>query len=126
MAAATASWRSASSVLERGSLARRLVLVSLAWIALAVAGGGVALSLAFRSALGAAEDARLEAWLHALVASVRAEPGGGVALARDLGDPRFDQIFSGLYWQIESGGRVVAASRSLWDARLVLSGELYA
>ena len=110
-------------MLECGSLARRLVLVSLAWIALAVAGGGLALALAFRSALGAAEDARLEAWLHALVASVRAEPGGGVALARGLGDPRFDQIFSGLYWQIESADRVVAASRSLWDARLALPAE---
>ncbi len=120
VAAATASWRPASSVLERGSLTRRLVLVSLVWIVLAVAGGGLAIALAFRAALGAAEDARLEAWLHALVASLRAEPGGGVVLARGLGDPRFDQIFSGLYWQIESQNRVVAASRSLWDARLAL------
>lgn len=110
-------------MLERGSLARRLVLVSLVWLALTVLAGGVALSLGFRSALGAAEDARLEAWLHALVASVRTGPDGSVSLARGLGDPRFDQVFSGLYWQIEAEGRVVAASRSLWDARLALPDE---
>lgn len=110
-------------MLGRGSLARRLVAASLAWIVLTVLVGGVALSLAFRSALGAADDARLEAWLRALVASIRVEPGGGIGLARSLGDPRFEQVFSGLYWQIEEGGRVVAASRSLWDARLSLPEE---
>lgn len=107
-------------MLERGTLARRLVLVSLAWIAIAIAAGAVALSLSFRSALGAAEDARLEAWLHALVAALRIAPGGDVGLARGLGDPRFDQVFSGVYWQIESEDRIVAASRSLWDERLDL------
>lgn len=107
-------------MLRRGSLARRLVVVSVAWIAVSVLAGGIALSLAFRGALGAAADARLEAWLHALVASVRTGPSGEVTLARSLGDPRFDQVFSGLYWQIESDGGVVAASRSLWDERLTL------
>ena len=60
----------------------------------------------------------LEAHLAALERG--AEPGpAGVALATTPQAPDFARPFSGLYWQVEAGGKVLT-SRSLWDEVLVL------
>ena len=42
----------------------------------------------------------------------------GKALYKALGDPRFDNVYSGWYWQITDGEQHTLASRSLWDQRL--------
>lgn len=105
--------------MKRGSLARRLVLLSLVWIGCGLAAAGIALSLAFRRSVEASFDVRLEAMQHALVASLETDADGNVTIARPLPDPRFGRTFSGWYWQVsEPGGAPLAASRSLFDQTL--------
>jgi signal transduction histidine kinase len=51
-----------------------------------------------------------------MIAATDIASDGTVVVVRPLGDPRFDQVLSGWYWQVtEPGGRHVR-SRSLWDS----------
>jgi signal transduction histidine kinase len=95
------------------------VLLSCLWIALGLVAAGVALSFAFRRSVEASFDVRLEAMLHALVATVETDAAGGISIARSLPDPRFGQTLSGWYWQLSDvSGAPLATSRSLFDATL--------
>ncbi|MGV0761190.1 sensor histidine kinase [Tistrella mobilis] len=111
-----------------GSIALRLAAAALVSTLIAVTAGGFALSHAFHRSVEAAFDQRLEALHRALVAALRVGRDGAIGLDRGLGDPRFDQIFSGWYWQVEEVGQegmtdeVVLASRSLWDQTLDVAG----
>ena len=105
--------------MSRPSLARRLLSSSLAGLLVLLLAGGGALSYAFRRSAEAAFDVRLEAWHRALVASLQIDEAGRLVAEGRLGDPRFEQVFSGWYWQVaEAGGQPLATSRSLWDATL--------
>lgn len=99
------------------SLATRLVLWALVWLALLLAIGGVVLSAAFRETVERSFENRLDALARAMVAAVEVTPEG-VTMPRSLGDPRFERIYSGWYWQISGRGERPLRSRSLWDARL--------
>ena len=41
-----------------------------------------------------------------------------LTLSRPLGEPRFDQAYSGWYWEIAVGSTPLLRSRSLWDQSL--------
>lgn len=104
----------------RASLSTRLVAAALSWLALLLVGGGVVLAQSFRHTLLQEFEHRLEALLRATIAAVEVSPAGEISLVRPLGEPRFDQIFSGWYWQVtEADGRPLR-SRSLWDAALAV------
>lgn len=98
------------------SLSLRLIAAALVWLAVMLAIGGVVLALAFRSTVEQEFSNRLDAVLKAMIAATEIGPDGTVVGVRPLGDPRFDQVFSGWYWEVtEPGGRKVR-SRSLWDS----------
>lgn len=100
------------------SLSRRLVAGAAVWLMLILAVGGGALAWAFRDSVESEFSHRLDALLRSMIASMDTAPDGSVALVRPLGDPRFDQVYSGWYWQVtEPSGRQIR-SRSLWDAVL--------
>lgn len=105
------------------SLALRLVLFAGLWIAAALIAGGVALSSLFRDSVERSFDARLVVLLESLVAASEAAPEGAVVLTRPLGEPRFEQAYSGWYWQIDGAGPEPLRSRSLWDEVLPADGE---
>lgn len=103
------------------SLTLRLALLAALWVAagLAVAGWFVA-DLATRQ-MRAAADARLVTLLDAVVAVLGADPDGVIAIARPPTGAAFERPLSGEYWQVSASRgqrRVLAQSRSLWDARL--------
>lgn len=100
------------------SLSLRLVAGALVWLAVLLAVGGGVLTLAFRDTVEQQFGHRLDAMLRALIAAAETGPEGRVALLRPLGDPRFEQIFSGWYWQISTPDGRIERSRSLWDAAL--------
>jgi signal transduction histidine kinase len=56
--------------------------------------------------------------LTAMVASAEIDPYGDVWFNRPLGDQRFLEPNSGLYWQISGEGHEPYPSRSLWDRTL--------
>ena len=103
------------------SLALRLVAGAGLWLAAALLAGGFLLSSSFRSYVERSFDDRLIVLLESLVAVSELDTDGRVQLSRSVGDPRFDQVYSGWYWQISSPGAPSLRSRSLWDQTLPAS-----
>jgi signal transduction histidine kinase len=100
------------------SLALRLVVGAGLWIAAALLAGGFALSALFRDYVEQSFDARLTVLLESLVAVGEIDAEGRPLLSRSVGEPRFEQPYSGWYWQIAEAGKPVLRSRSLWDQTL--------
>lgn len=100
------------------SLTARLVLAAFLWVGTVLGLGGTALAFAFAETAERGFEARLDALLRGMVASVEFSPQTAIRFARPLGEPRFEQIFSGWYWQVSDGDRILARSRSLWDQDL--------
>ncbi|MDT0576551.1 ATP-binding protein [Croceicoccus sp. F390] len=101
-----------------GSLSRRMMLIAFAWIFILLLAGGVALDRTLSSLVTRNFDEQLEYMLTAMVASAEIGPGGEVFFSRPLGDQRFLEPNSGLYWQIAGKGHDDFPSRSLWDRTL--------
>lgn len=98
------------------SLSVRLVAGALVWLTLMLAAGGGVLAVAFRETVEREFSQRLDAMLRGLAASIDVAPDGTVSLGRPMGDPRFEQVYSGWYWQVSPPGGQRLRSRSLWDA----------
>jgi len=101
-----------------GSLSRRMIVIATIWIALLLLGGGVALDRVLTGAITRNFDDQLNYVLTAMIASAEIGPGGEVILNRPLGDQRFLEPNSGLYYQISGPGFEHFRSRSLWDRSL--------
>ncbi len=104
------------------SLASRLVIAAILWIAAALAVGGLLIAALFRDSVERNFDARLTVHVDSLIAVSRYDDSGRLVLSRTLPEPRFDLPYSGWYWQISDlRGVVLIRSRSLWDQTLDLS-----
>ena len=101
-----------------GSLALRLILAAGAWIAIALLVVGLMLSAIFRDYVVRSFDDRLTSLMDALIAVVEIDSDGKMSLTRGIGEPRFDQAYSGWYWQIAGPDNAALTSRSLWDQSL--------
>ena len=108
----------------RASLARRMGLIAAGWIFVLLLGGGVALERTLTSQVEANFDEQLEYILTAMIASAEIDASGEVYFYRTLGDQRFLEPGSGLYWQISGGDFESWPSRSLWDRTLKLQGVI--
>ncbi len=106
----------------RASLARRMVLIAAGWIFVLLLGGGIALERTLTSQVEANFDEQLDYQLTAMIASAEIDASGEVWFYRTLGDQRFLEPGSGLYWQISGGNFEPWPSRSLWDRTLKLHG----
>ncbi len=95
-----------------------MIGMAAAWILLLLIGGGVALDRVLISAVTQNFDDQLDYVLTAMIASAEIGPEGEVRLNRPLGDQRFLEAQSGLYWQISAKGVEPFRSRSLWDDSL--------
>lgn len=103
------------------SLHRRLTLTALLGLLFAMCLGVWGLSRAFDEAVQRGFDERLKTVLHTLVAEAENQADGTLVLGRPMGDPRFDRIYSGAYWQISNAQGVLMRSRSLWDQEIPFS-----
>jgi signal transduction histidine kinase len=101
------------------SLTLRLVFSAGLWTILALAIGGLLLSIVFRSYVEKGFDARLSLLLDTLTSEVLIDGNGNLSLQDPLPEPRFNQPYSGWYWQITPTFGQGLRSRSLWDAILV-------
>jgi len=108
--------------MKRKSLAFRLVIGAALWITAAVLAGGILLSAVFRNYAERAFDTQLSALLDALVAGSTVQPDDTIKISRGPNDPRFEQPYSGWYWEIMDDQGLLVRSRSLWDQ--VLSPDL--
>jgi signal transduction histidine kinase len=101
-----------------GSLSRRMIGTAAAWIVVLLIGGGIALDRVLANSVSTNFDNQLEYVLTAMIASAEIGTDGEVQLNRPLGDQRFLEPNSGLYWQITAKDVVPFPSRSLWDREL--------
>ncbi len=105
--------------MTRGSLRLRLLLAAALSVLAALALSAFGLTLLFERHVERRVDAELGVFLDQIVAGLDRAADGSLALTQELADPRFEEPLSGLYWQVRAGDAVLA-SRSLWDATLVL------
>ncbi|HMQ20701.1 MAG TPA: HAMP domain-containing sensor histidine kinase [Sphingopyxis sp.] len=101
-----------------GSLARRMIAIAAIWISVLLIGGGFALDRVLTGAITRNFDSGLEYVLIAMIRSSEIGPDGEVRLIEPLGDQRFLEPYSGLYWQISGGDQEPYRSRSLWERTL--------
>ena len=106
------------AIQHTGSLSRRILLISAAWILILLLGGGIALDRTLTNQVTRNFDAQLSNLLNGMIASAEVGPDGEVFLNRPLGDQRLLEPNSGLYWQIRGEGHDDFPSRSLWDRSL--------
>ncbi len=112
----------ASRPAPRASLARRMGLIAAGWIFVLLLGGGIALERTLTAQVESNFDEQLDYILTAMIASAEIDASGEVYFYRTLGDQRFLEPGSGLYWQISGGSYEPWPSRSLWDRTLKLHG----
>jgi signal transduction histidine kinase len=105
------------------SLTARILVAAGVWMSVVLVAGGVMLSLLYRETVESNFDARLSILLDSLVGISTMTPDGGITLSRIMADPRFDEPYSGWYWQISEKGRQPFRSRSLWDLDLHSGNE---
>ena len=108
---------------DTGSLAKRMAIIASGWIVILLVGGGLALDRAITREVESNFDEQLEYMLTAMIASAEVQSGGEVSFYRVLGDQRFLEPNSGLYWQISGEGHEPWPSRSLWDRTLDVRGD---
>lgn len=102
----------------RFSTGTRLTLVACAAVIVLLPVAGWLIAAAFERSAQAALDSRLEAYLYALAGRIEVSAEGQLLFPRPTQELRFEEVFSGSYWQIRREGEVLATSRSLWDTRL--------
>ncbi len=103
------------------SLRLRLMIAATCAILLALAIAGFGLVLLFERHVERRIGSELNTYLNQIAARMLFDENGTASLDGKLADPRFGQVYSGLYWQIadeETNG--FTRSRSLWDTCLAL------
>ncbi|MBO9698271.1 MAG: HAMP domain-containing histidine kinase [Sphingopyxis sp.] len=95
-----------------------MIAIAALWISVLLIGGGFALDRVLTGAITRNFDSSLEYVLIAMIRSSEIGPDGEVRLVEPLGDQRFLEPYSGLYWQISGGGQEPYRSRSLWERTL--------
>ncbi len=108
------------TILQSGSLARRVMLVAAMWIIPLLVGGGFAFDAAVTTALTNNFDRGLQQYLDSMIGAAELGPDSEVRFTRALGDQRFYELYSGLYWQVNVPSQKPFTSRSLWDRALPL------
>lgn len=95
-----------------------MMIIAAGWITVLLLLGGVALDRSLTGLITRNFDEQLGYMLTAMVGSAEIGPDGEVFFNRPLGDQRFLEPNSGLYWQIRGKGHEDFPSRSLWDRTL--------
>ena len=98
-------------------------LIAAGWISILLLAGGFALDRTLTNQVESNFDEQLEYQLTAMIASAEIDSFGEVWFYRTLGDQRFLEPNSGLYWQISGGDFEPYPSRSLWDRTLRVKGD---
>jgi len=111
--------------MKLNSLSFRLIAGAAAWSSVALLVGGIALAVNFRDAVERNYDKRLILAWDSLVGLLEVGKDGALTISGPMADPRFEQPFSGWYWQISVGGANLR-SRSLWDELLAVPPHIAA
>lgn len=100
-----------------------MMLIAAGWIFILLLVGGVALDRTLTGLITRNFDEQLGYMLTGMIGSAEIGPDGEVFFNRPLGDQRFLEPNSGLYWQIRGEGHEDFPSRSLWDRSLEVRSD---
>lgn len=100
-----------------------MMAIAAGWILVLLLAGGFALDRTLTGLVENNFDDQLDYMLTAMIASAEIGPDGEVYFNRPLGDQRFLEPNSGLYWQISGRGHDDFPSRSLWDRSLRVAAD---
>jgi len=100
-----------------------MMLIATGWIVMLLLVGGLALDRTLSGLVTRSFDDQMSYMLTAMVGSAEIGPDGEVFFNRPLGDQRFLEPNSGLYWQISGKGHDDFPSRSLWDRSLKVRAD---
>ncbi|WP_238539087.1 sensor histidine kinase KdpD [Novosphingobium sp. AP12] len=95
-----------------------MMLIAAGWISFLLLAGGLALDHTVTGIVTRNFDEQLGYVLTGMIGSAEIGPDGEVFFIRPLGDQRFLEPNSGLYYQIRAKGHEDWPSRSLWDRSL--------
>ncbi|MCJ2185970.1 sensor histidine kinase [Novosphingobium beihaiensis] len=95
-----------------------MMLIAAGWISVLLLVGGLALDHTLTGLVTRNFDEQLGYMLTGMIGSAEIGADGDVFFIRPLGDQRFMEPNSGLYWQIRGKGHEDYPSRSLWDRSL--------
>ena len=117
-----------ANVSRFNSLRLRLIAGAAVWTVLGLIAGGFLLSSLFRASVERSFDERLMGDLEIVIAATEPLADADLEVQRENIDPRYDNAFSGWYWQVrdnaeaESAGRAIPikTSQSLWDQTLAI------
>ena len=107
------------------SLSFRLLASAAIWSVVSLAAAGFILTSLYRANVESAFDERLAVYLQTLIGAL-AKQDENLSDPGNLGEQRFEQIYSGWYWQVRrrSDNRVVLASSSLFNENIDLTKAL--
>lgn len=105
------------------SLSVRLIAAASLWSAVALVVAGLILTSLYRQTVEQAFDDRLGVYLRTLIGTLAVEDPNALSDPGNLGEQRFELLYSGWYWQVRrsEGGPVLLASRSLFSDVLDMS-----
>ncbi len=107
--------------MKKRSLKVRLLAINVVAIAVILATTGLGLVFLFERHLERRVGAELDTYINQIAANLTFDDSGLPELTDELADPRFEHVFSGLYWQVSiEGTDKLIRSRSLWDTRIEL------
>lgn len=103
------------------SLRSRLQWLAFAAVAVALIVTALLLSALFERHINRRVTGELDAHLARIAGKLTVDLAGDIEMNAELTDPRFETVFSGLYWQVanEKTGSLLR-SKSLWDDDLAL------
>jgi signal transduction histidine kinase len=104
------------------SLTKRIISLSIIWIAIALLVTGYLLHHLYREHIQEHYDAHVFMHVEELIAAVYTDADGQLMLHREPTDPRFHRPNSGWYWEVRTADRLLIKSPSLEDQQLDLSG----
>jgi signal transduction histidine kinase len=109
--------------MRTNSLAFRLIAAASLWTALALVVAGLILTSLYRNTVENAFDERLAVYMNTLVGALGAQNTPNLADPGNLGEQRFEALYSGWYWQVRRADtdHVVLASKSLFSDVLDLA-----
>lgn len=106
--------------MKTNSLSLRLLVSASISVLLALLATGITFSYFFKTYFEDRVLSELATHLQQLTANIEIDPEGQFIIY-PLADQRFDQPFSGLYWQINAADTKPLHSRSLWDLKMELA-----
>src|SRR6185503_2060431 len=108
--------------MRRNSLAVRLIASASLWSAAALIVAGFILTSLYRQTVESAFDERLGVYLNTLIGALAAQGTPNLTDPGNLGEQRFEKLYSGWYWQVrDAAGQVILASKSLYSDSLDLA-----